>query len=207
MFHAQHTTILVQQISTTDRTHARTGPDKQRAQAHNHTRNPDAPHVHTHTHTRTSRHITSGSATPTRERSRQGNHRLRDLHRDTRAHTVPAEFLLDTCRSASPQQTCRRRRRRLRQSATSQAIRNCSQAVSIGLVAVEVPSAERVCTKLSSAGSSWRADFASTCTYMYRFRQLGFGTWGGLRLAMSWRAGGTSVGIQTDVSWAFHGPV
>ena len=46
-----------------------------------HERNPDAPHVHTHTHTHTSRHITSGSATPMRERSRQGNHRLRDLHR------------------------------------------------------------------------------------------------------------------------------
>ena len=43
------TCITFSQISTTDRTHARTGPDKQRAQAHNHTRNPDAPHVHTHT--------------------------------------------------------------------------------------------------------------------------------------------------------------
>ena len=82
------------QISTTDRTHARTGPDKQRAQAHNHTRNPDAPHVHTHTHTRTSRHITSGSATPTRERSRQGNHRLRDLHRPLRRRLRPLPPLL-----------------------------------------------------------------------------------------------------------------
>ena len=47
------------QISTTDRTHARTGPDTQRAQAHNHTQNsntrtqPDTPHVHTHTHSHT----------------------------------------------------------------------------------------------------------------------------------------------------------
>ena len=47
------------QISTTDRTHARTGPDKQRAQAHNHTQNSNprtqprrtsCPHAHTHTH-------------------------------------------------------------------------------------------------------------------------------------------------------------
>ena len=86
--------MIIPQISTTDRTHARTGPDKQRAQAHNHTRNPDAPHVHTHTHTRTSRHITSGSATPTRERSRQGNHRLRDLHRPLRRRLRPLPPLL-----------------------------------------------------------------------------------------------------------------
>ena len=49
----------IPQISTTDRTHARTGPDKQRAQAHNHTQNSNPrtqprrtsrPHAHTHTH-------------------------------------------------------------------------------------------------------------------------------------------------------------
>ena len=46
------------------------------------------------THTRTSRHITSGSATPTRERSRQGNHRLRDLHRPLRRRLRPLPPLL-----------------------------------------------------------------------------------------------------------------
>ena len=62
-------------ISTTDRTHARTGPDTQRAQAHNHTQNsnPRTQPRHTrsrsHAHTHPSRH--TPSATPTRERTRQ----------------------------------------------------------------------------------------------------------------------------------------
>ena len=75
-------------ISTSDRTHARTGPDTQRAQAHNHTQN-SKPRTHpcrqtsrSHAHTHTSRH--TPSATPTRERTRQGNHRLRELHRPLR---------------------------------------------------------------------------------------------------------------------------
>ena len=53
-----HTRVYLPQISTTDRTHARTGPDTQRAQAHNHTQNSNTRtqprhtrSVHTHTHT------------------------------------------------------------------------------------------------------------------------------------------------------------
>ena len=94
------------QISTADRTHARTGPDTQRAQAHNHTQNsnsrtqPDKPHVHTHTHTSRGErcpstddtaphHSHTHSATPTRERTRQWNHRLRELHRPLRQRLRP----------------------------------------------------------------------------------------------------------------------
>ena len=58
----RHVGTCLWQISTTDRTHARTGPDTQRAQAHNHTQNSNTrtqprhnghtsrSHAHTHTH-------------------------------------------------------------------------------------------------------------------------------------------------------------
>ena len=88
----------VSQISTADRTHARTGPDTQRAQAHTHTQNsstrtqPDSHLTFTRTHSHPSRH--TPSATPTRERTRQGNHGLRDLHRPLRQRLRPLPPLL-----------------------------------------------------------------------------------------------------------------
>ena len=77
---------FVPQISTTDRTHARTGPDTQRAQAHNHTQNsntrtqPRHTRSRSHAHTHPSRH--TPSATPF-YRGEPGH--TRDT-RDTRAH-------------------------------------------------------------------------------------------------------------------------
>ena len=86
--------VWVHQISTTDRTHARTPDPTHNELKHTitrktatHERNPDTPHVHTHTHTKPSRH--TPSAPPTRERTRQGNHRLRDLHRPLRQRLRP----------------------------------------------------------------------------------------------------------------------
>ena len=52
-----------------------------------HERTPDKPHVHTHTHT--SCQNPSARATPTRERTRQGNHRLSELHRPLRQRLRP----------------------------------------------------------------------------------------------------------------------
>ena len=80
-------------------------------QAHNHTQNsnsrtqPDKPHVHTHTHTSRGErcpstddtaphHSHTHSATPTRERTRQWNHRLRELHRPLRQRLRPLPPLL-----------------------------------------------------------------------------------------------------------------
>ena len=87
------------QISTSDRTHARTGPETPQAEAQSHTQNSN-----TRTHTRqtdltlTHTHLAIGercqstddtahphahtpSATTARERERLGDHRLRELHR------------------------------------------------------------------------------------------------------------------------------
>ena len=94
--------------STTDRTHARTGPDTQRAQSHNHTQYSNTrtqprhtSRSHAQTHTQTSRH--TPSATATRERTRQGNHRLSDLHRPLRQRLRPLPpllpLVLHLCRS------------------------------------------------------------------------------------------------------------
>ena len=95
------------EISTADRTHARTGPDTQRAQAHNHTQNSNSrthprqtsrSHAHTHlpngercpsTDDTAPHHSHTHSATPTRERTRQWNHRLRELHRPLRQRLRP----------------------------------------------------------------------------------------------------------------------
>ena len=52
-----------------------------------HERTPDTPHVHTHTHT--SYPHPTARATPTRERTRQGNHRLSELHRPLRQRLRP----------------------------------------------------------------------------------------------------------------------
>ena len=88
------------QISTADRTHARTGPDTQRAQAHNHTQNsstrtqPDTPHVHTHTHTHTPPATPPQPPQRASAPARQGNHRLRDLHRPLRERLRPLPPLL-----------------------------------------------------------------------------------------------------------------
>jgi hypothetical protein len=59
-----------------------------------HERNPGTPHVHTHTHTHTTVERKTPSATHTRERTRQGNHRLRDLHRPLRQRLRPLPPLL-----------------------------------------------------------------------------------------------------------------
>ena len=87
--------------------HARTGPDTQRAQAHNHTQNSNSrthprqtsrSHAHTHlpngercpsTDDTAPHHSHTHSATPTRERARQWNHRLRELHRPLRQRLRP----------------------------------------------------------------------------------------------------------------------
>ena len=52
-----------------------------------HERTPEKPQVHTHTHT--SCQNPSARATPTRERTRQGNHRLSELHRPLRQRLRP----------------------------------------------------------------------------------------------------------------------
>ena len=108
----RHTEVK-SQISTADRTPARTGPDTQRAQAHNHTQNSSTRTQPRHTsrshaHTHPSRH--TPSATPTRERTRQGNHGLRDLHRPFRQRLRPLPPLLCcTCRSRPTSSSCWRR--------------------------------------------------------------------------------------------------
>ena len=59
-------------------------------QSHAKQQHTNATHVHTsrsHAHAHPSRH--TPSATPTRERTRQGNHRLRDLHRPLRQRLRP----------------------------------------------------------------------------------------------------------------------
>ena len=81
------------QPQTGHSTHARTGPDTQRAQAHNHTQNSNSrthprqtsrSHAHTHlpngercpsTDDTAPHHSHTHTATPTRERARQWNHR------------------------------------------------------------------------------------------------------------------------------------
>ena len=86
--------VLSPKISTADRKHARTGPDTQRAQAHNHTQN-SKPRTHprqtscSHAHTHLLCQNPSARATPTRERTRQGNHRLSELHRPLRQRLRP----------------------------------------------------------------------------------------------------------------------
>ena len=112
------------QISTADRTHARTGLDTQRAQAHNHTQNSNPrthprqtsrSHAHTHlpigercqsTDDTAPHRSHTPSATPTRERTRQGNHRqhvsggtqqAQDIHAVTpQAHQKAARRTADT---------------------------------------------------------------------------------------------------------------
>ena len=65
------------QISTTLRTHARTGPDTQRAQAHNHTQKQDTKATQTH-------------LTFTRTRTQLPPHSLRLSHPHARARSAPA---------------------------------------------------------------------------------------------------------------------
>ena len=101
--------------------------DTQRAQAHNHTQNSnsrthptDKPHANTHlpngercpsTDDTAPHHSHTHSATPTRERARQWNHRLRELHRPLCQRLRPLPPLplhLPTCRSRPTSSSWRR---------------------------------------------------------------------------------------------------
>ena len=75
----------------TRRTHARTGPDKQHAQAHNHTQNPDAPsHVHTHTHSGSATWGHTGHTRDTRDARTHGSQRRTYLTTIPQTLTHPA---------------------------------------------------------------------------------------------------------------------
>ena len=73
--HILHQHVSCTQISTADRTHARTGLDTQRAQAHNHTQNSNPlthprqtsrSHAQSHTHTSRSENDANQQTTPPR---------------------------------------------------------------------------------------------------------------------------------------------